>query len=232
MLFSDDLAGGSAMFNGQSWKYLNKPGFDPRLAIKLLEAQQNGFLRPLEFVIYERDDDFGGTWHANRYPGCRCDIPSHVYQFSFAPYSDWSKFYSPAPEINRYLHRVVHRYKIAPYIKLSHRVAGASFNDKTGKWSITVETGGNSFTSDFDVYVPATGVLSQVNRPNIKGLERFTKNPILHTAEWPKDLDYKTAFKDKTVWVTDFYLSLNFFVGSSTRSRSCRAVIGIGSSGV
>lgn len=90
-----------------NWEYLKRPGFQARpirvaiigagasgicLAIKIIEAQNLSVLSAgVEVIIYERESDYGGTWNVNNYPGVRCDIPSHVYQFSFAPYSDWSK---------------------------------------------------------------------------------------------------------------------------------------------
>lgn len=123
-----------------------------------------------------------------------------MYQFSFAPNAAWSKFYSPADEINAYLHNVAQKYGVVPFIHLKHAVVGAHYEDD--KWRISVsEDGGAPRDEIFDVYVPATGVLSQVNRPKIKGLETFTKKPVLHTAEWPKHLDYTTAFADEKVCV-------------------------------
>ncbi|KAM0752320.1 cyclohexanone monooxygenase [Meredithblackwellia eburnea MCA 4105] len=217
--------GVSKSHSATQWKYLNKAGFSPRplrvaiagagasgicLAIKILEAQSTSRLGTIELTIYEREDDYGGTWYVNRYPGCRCDIPSHVYTFSFAPYSDWTQFYSSAPEINKYMHLVAQKYGVEPYIKLGHTLTGAHFNEQTSSWTLAVRpSSGAEFSHEVDVYIPATGVLSQVNRPNIRGIETFTKSPIIHTAEWPRTLDFKTEFKNERV-----------------------AVIGIGSSGV
>ncbi|KAJ9115390.1 hypothetical protein QFC22_005145 [Naganishia vaughanmartiniae] len=209
----------------KGWRYLNKDGFarEPLkiviagggaagicLGIKLLEAQKDGRLGHIDLTIYERDQDYGGTWHANRYPGCRCDIPSHVYQFGFAPYADWPQFYSSSKEINKYMHVVAQKFGVEPLIKCNRTIKSAIYSDETAKWTLEVETKGSSMeTIEVDIYVPATGVLSQVNRPNIPGLEAFPKNRVLHTAEWPADLDYQTAFKDENV-----------------------AVVGIGSSGL
>lgn len=208
------------------WNYLNKPGFHPRplrvaicgagaaglcLAYKIIEAQKKGVLGPIEFVLFEKDDDFTGTWHANRYPGCRCDVPSAAYQYSFAPYADWPEYYSGAGEIKKYFKTFAQKYGIIPFIRLRHKVTAAKYNDALGTWDITVVNLATSQvdTMSYDVFAPATGVLSNVNRPVISGLESFTKAPIFHTAEWPIDFDWQSTFKDEHV-----------------------AVIGIGSSGL
>ncbi|KAK0497927.1 hypothetical protein EDD18DRAFT_1382327 [Armillaria luteobubalina] len=173
------------------------------LAQKILEAQKNGVLGPIEFVLFEKDDDYTGIWHANRYPGCRCDVPSAGYQFSFAPYSDWPEFYSSAGDIKKYFKIFAQKFGIVPYIHLRHKVTAAIFDAASGSWDVTVQNleTSQTRTESYDVFVPATGVLSNVNRPAIPGLESFTKTPILHTAEWPADFDWKSAFKDEHIAV-------------------------------
>ncbi|SJL08669.1 related to monooxigenase [Armillaria ostoyae] len=209
-----------------NWNYPNKPGFHPRplriaicgagaaglcLAYKILEAQKKGVLGPVEFVLFEKDDDYTGTWHANRYPGCRCDNPSASYQYSFAPYADWPEYYSSAAEIKRYFKIFAQKFGIVPFIRLRHKVTAAIYDQTLGMWDITVENLETSQvdTKSYDIFSPATGVLSTVHRPVIPGLESFTKAPVLHTAEWPVGFDWQSTFKDERV-----------------------AVIGIGSSGL
>ncbi|KAK0471973.1 putative dimethylaniline monooxygenase [Armillaria novae-zelandiae] len=181
------------------------------LAYKILEAQKNGVLGPVEFVLFEKESNYTGTWHANRYPGCRCDIPSAAYQFSFAPYADWPDFYSYAGEIKKYFKTFAQKYGIVRFIRLRHKVTAAVYDDAHGSWAVTVENLDTSQTrtETYDVFAPATGVLNNAYRPAIAGMESFTKTPILHTAEWPTDLDWGSAFKDERV-----------------------AVIGVGSSGL
>ncbi|THV03942.1 cyclohexanone monooxygenase [Dendrothele bispora CBS 962.96] len=204
----------------------NAPGFDPRplkvavvgagasglcLAYKVLDGMKKGTLKSIDFTVYEKLDDYTGTWHANRYPGCRCDVPSHVYQFTFAPYADWPHYFSSAAAIKEYMQLFAQKFDIPKHIRLKHTVTAAIYEESTAKWHITVEdaVSGTSFTDVVDVFVPATGILSNVNRPKIPGLDTFTKKPILHTAEWPADLKWEEEFKDDKV-----------------------AVIGVGSSGV
>ncbi|KAK0236627.1 hypothetical protein EDD85DRAFT_952587 [Armillaria nabsnona] len=175
------------------------------LAQKILEAQNNGVLGVVEFVLFEKDDDYTGTWHANRYPGCRSDIPSAAYQFSFAPYADWPEFYSYAGDIKKYFKIFAQKFGIVPHIRLRHKVNAAIYDAATGTWELTVQDleTSQTHTELYDVFAPATGVLSNVNRPAIPGLESFTKTPVLHTAEWPVDFDWKIAFKDEHVYVID-----------------------------
>ncbi|KAK0436609.1 hypothetical protein EV421DRAFT_1114460 [Armillaria borealis] len=227
---TDDMKGimtSNANNNSSSnWNYLNKPGFHPRplriaicgagaaglcLAYKILEAQKKGVLGPVEFVLFEKDDDYTGTWHANRYPGCQCDNPSASYQYSFAPYADWPEYYSSAAEIKRYFKIFAQKFGIVPFIRLRHKVTAAIYDQTLGMWDITVENLETSQvdTKSYDIFAPATGVLSTVHRPVIPGLESFTKAPVLHTAEWPVGFDWQSTFKDERV-----------------------AVIGIGSSGL
>src|SRR6478672_4446584 len=78
-----------------------------------------------DFVVLERADDVGGTWRDNTYPGCRCDVPSHLYSFSFAPNPDWSSTFSPQPEIEDYLRKVTDAFGVRPHIRFGHAVESA-----------------------------------------------------------------------------------------------------------
>src|ERR1700686_1489392 len=83
-----------------------------------------------DFLILERADDVGGTWHYNTYPGCRCDVPSHLYSFSFAPNPDWSRTFSPQPEIWEYLRRVSAEHGVDPHIRYRHEVIAARWDEQ------------------------------------------------------------------------------------------------------
>ena len=76
-----------------------------------------------DFVLLEREDDVGGTWYVNTYPGCQCDVPSHLYSFSFAPNPEWSRTYSRQEEIWHYLRDCAERFGIMPHIRFDHEVA-------------------------------------------------------------------------------------------------------------
>src|SRR5260370_2214025 len=98
------------------------------MGIKLLEAGMNSFR------IVENSADIGGTWWENRYPGCACDIPSHLYSFSFAPSTEWTRMYPGQQEIHDYLKRCVQHYALAPYLRLNTRFHEAICDESVGVW--------------------------------------------------------------------------------------------------
>src|SRR4051812_40476002 len=92
-----------------------------------------------DFTIFERGDSVGGVWRANTYPGAACDVPSHLYSFSFAPGHEWSRRYAPQPEIKSYLEGRVEQFGLAPQLKLGTEVVDASFDAETGRWTVTTD---------------------------------------------------------------------------------------------
>ncbi|HRJ65260.1 MAG TPA: hypothetical protein PLR59_13055, partial [Brevundimonas sp.] len=89
-----------------------------------------------DFLIVEQAEGVGGTWQANTYPGCACDVPSHLYSFSFAPNPSWSRAFSPQDEIRRYLEDCVRRFGLGPYLHLNTRVEAARFDEADGRWTV------------------------------------------------------------------------------------------------
>jgi cation diffusion facilitator CzcD-associated flavoprotein CzcO len=148
------------------------------LAIRLKEAGIE------DFVVLERADDVGGTWQANTYPGCQCDVPSHLYSFSFAPNPSWSRTYSRQQEIWDYLRGLAERHELHPHIRLGHELTGAAWDDDAQHWR--VETSRGAWTAQ--VLVDATGPLSHPQVPAIRGLRRF-EGKLFHSAEWDHDHD-------------------------------------------
>src|SRR5947209_5713154 len=94
-----------------------------------------------DFALLERCHDLGGTWYANTYPGCACDVPSHLYSFSFAPNPDWSHTYSPQPEIGAYLRDCAERFGIRDHIRFGHELISAEWNDEHGRWEVETSHG-------------------------------------------------------------------------------------------
>ncbi|KAB5580483.1 hypothetical protein GE09DRAFT_1212933 [Coniochaeta sp. 2T2.1] len=145
-----------------------------------------------ELVVYEKNADVGGTWFENRYPGCRCDIPSHNYQFSWRPNHEWSNFHAPAKEIGDYLCRVCDEEGMRDVIKTSHRVSSASWNEEKGIWHITVRN--EETDEEFDDYatflVDGTGILNHWKWPDVPGLQDF-RGTLIHTANWPENFDHR-----------------------------------------
>jgi len=137
-----------------------------------------------DFVVLERAEDVGGTWHHNTYPGCACDVPSHLYSFSFAPNPRWSQTYSPQPEIRAYLRRCVEDFDLRPHLRLGHEVTSAAWNEDTRRWEL--ETGKGRFSAR--TLIAAMGPLTEPKVPDLPGLESFA-GPTFHSARWDHGQD-------------------------------------------
>src|SRR5829696_15875 len=135
-----------------------------------------------EFLVFERADDLGGTWRDNSYPGCACDVPSHLYSFSFAPNPEWSRSFSPQAEIWAYLRRCVERFGIGGHLRFGHAVRSARWLGD--RWE--VETSGGTWTAD--VLVSAAGPLHEPSIPALPGAETFA-GTAFHSARWDHDHD-------------------------------------------
>jgi hypothetical protein len=138
----------------------------------------------LDLVCYEKNPEIGGTWFENKYPGCACDIPSVNYQLSWAP-AVWSTYYSTAPEILAYFKKVADDYGLREYIRLSHKIIEAVWDEVSQEWLVKVEdlTTGRIISDRCNVLINAAGVLNKWKWPAIKGRETF-KGPMLHSANW------------------------------------------------
>ncbi|MEU7015525.1 NAD(P)/FAD-dependent oxidoreductase [Streptomyces sp. NPDC046385] len=137
-----------------------------------------------DFVVLERADSVGGTWRDNSYPGCACDVPSHLYSFSFAPNPDWPRTFSGQRHIRAYLEHVTDTFGIRPHLRLGHEVLRMAWDEDELRWEI--ETSRGTFTAD--VVVSATGPLSDPKIPDIPGLADFT-GKVFHSAQWDHDYD-------------------------------------------
>ncbi|WP_455131847.1 flavin-containing monooxygenase [Microbacterium aurum] len=130
------------------------------------------------FVIVEKGSDVGGVWHWNRYPGLTCDVPSQIYQFSFAPKPDWRRVWATGAEIQRYHRDVVEKFSLTEHLLLESEVVGARFGDDG--WRVSIADG-RELRADF--VIAATGVLHHPFTPDIPGLDGFTGSTV-HTARW------------------------------------------------
>jgi cation diffusion facilitator CzcD-associated flavoprotein CzcO len=147
------------------------------MAIRLKQQGEN------DFVVWERDAEVGGTWWANSYPGCQCDVPSHLYSFSFAPNPEWRRTYAPQPEIQAYIRRVTGDFGLWPHIVLNCAVTEAA-GTTTSVWRVATEDG--EYTAD--VLVAAPGPLSEPSIPSLPGLDSFA-GTVFHTAAWNHEHD-------------------------------------------
>ncbi|MGK5499725.1 flavin-containing monooxygenase [Streptomyces sp. URMC 125] len=139
-----------------------------------------------DFVVLERRDSVGGTWRDNSYPGCACDVPSHLYSFSFAPNPDWPRTFSGQEHIRAYLERVADTFGLRPHICCNAEVTEARWDGEELRWEI--DTTGGTLTAD--MLVSATGPLSDPKIPGIPGLDGFP-GKVFHSAQWDHDYDLR-----------------------------------------
>lgn len=144
------------------------------MAIRLKQA---GFDR---FVILEKNDDLGGTWRDNTYPGCACDVPSHMYSFSFELNPGWSRMFAPQHEIWEYMRRCAGKYELAPHIRYGRAVERMEWDDSAGRWRIATAVG-EVYTAR--AIVSGIGALHVPFIPDIPGAERFA-GTVFHSAQW------------------------------------------------
>ncbi|MGE0824573.1 MAG: flavin-containing monooxygenase [Candidatus Binatia bacterium] len=154
-------------------------------AIKLREAGYTNF------IIYEKSAALGGTWHENTYPGLACDVPAHLYTYSFEPNPNWSHVYAPGPEIRAYFENVAKKYGVVESIRFREEITSCEFIE--GRWQIRMKSGK---TDQADVIIAATGVLHHPNIPDIPGLARF-RGACFHSAKW----DHSVPLDGKRVGV-------------------------------
>ncbi len=138
------------------------------------------------FVILEREDDLGGTWHVNRYPGLAVDIPSTTYSYWFEPNPNWSRLFAPGAELKRYADDVADKYDVRRNMRFNTTVESARWDEDSQSWHIAL-AGGETLTSRF--LITATGFLSQPHVPDIPGITEFTGRTI-HTTAWDYDYDF------------------------------------------
>lgn len=140
-----------------------------------------------DFVILEKDDGPGGTWRANHYPGAACDVPSHLYSFSFARSPDWSHRYAPQAEILAYLEGCAERFGLVPHLRFGTEVVSATWREEDERWEVRTRHG-DVFRARF--VVSAAGGLTRPKKPDIEGLDTFA-GPVLHSARWNHEVSFE-----------------------------------------
>ncbi len=140
-----------------------------------------------DFVVLEQADTVGGTWRDNSYPGCACDIPSHLYSFSFEGNPEWTRAYPPQPEILRYLKHCADKYGIGSHIRFGTLVTEARFDEEGADWVLRTDEGE---ILRAQILVNGTGPLRTPARPDIPGLDGF-EGACFHTAQWDHDYDLR-----------------------------------------
>jgi cation diffusion facilitator CzcD-associated flavoprotein CzcO len=138
-----------------------------------------------DLVILEREDDLGGTWHVNRYPGLAVDIASVTYSYSFEPNPYWSRLFAPGPELKRYAEHVADKYDLRRHMRFNTAAEGARWDERWQRWRVRV-AGGETLTARY--LLTATGFLSQPHRPDIPGIDSFA-GKVIHTSDWDAGYD-------------------------------------------
>ncbi|MGB7373797.1 MAG: NAD(P)/FAD-dependent oxidoreductase [Pontixanthobacter sp.] len=136
-----------------------------------------------DVTLFEKAAQMGGTWRDNRYPGVACDVPSHLYRFTFAPNAEWTQRCSPGDEIQRYMVDVAHKTGIYDHIRFDNEVTEAVYSD--GRWSVTTDAGPQGI---FDAVISAGGALHHPKMPGIDGIDSFA-GKACHSARWDDTLD-------------------------------------------
>ncbi|MGZ5402259.1 MAG: flavin-containing monooxygenase [Aeromicrobium sp.] len=136
-------------------------------------------------VILEREDDLGGTWHVNRYPGLAVDIPSSTYSYSFEPNPNWSRMYAPGAELKNYAERVADKYDLLRHMRFNTVVEGARWDEDNQFWIVNIA---DSESISAKYLLTATGFLSQPRMPDIPGIETFA-GKVIHTTKWDDSYD-------------------------------------------
>ena len=167
-----------------------KGGEERDLRFAIIGAGMSGILSAVELreagfsdiAMYEKAERVGGTWRENTYPGIGCDVPSHLYSYSFEPNPEWSHRFSPGGEIQAYFEGVAHKHQVDELIRFGDEVTRCEFT--AGRWRIETASGHRDAA---DVVIAATGVLHHPKLPDIEGLESF-EGALFHSARWDHDV--------------------------------------------
>lgn len=147
-----------------------------------IQLQKSGLS---DFLLLEKADAIGGTWRDNSYPGAACDVPSHLYSYSFEPKTDWSRKFAPQAEIHAYMQHCVDKYGLAKHVRLRSEVSCADFDEAAGLWRVTLSTGELLAAP---VLISACGQLNQPAFPALPGIADF-QGQAFHSARWRHDID-------------------------------------------
>ncbi|KAL2867131.1 flavin-containing monooxygenase [Aspergillus lucknowensis] len=152
----------------------------------------------ITYQIYEKAEESGGTWWCNTYPGCACDIPSHLYSYSFALNPEWSAQFPPQAEIEAYSRSVAEKYDIPRHITLRSTVQGATWDETSGTWAVRIldQQTGQVYEKRSRILISAVGLLSEPNDCDIPGAQDFN-GKLFHSARWDHSFDW--AGKDVVV---------------------------------
>jgi 4-hydroxyacetophenone monooxygenase len=169
---------------------------DVEFSVAIVGAGMSGLLAAhrlgqagVPYVVFEKNDDVGGTWFENTYPGCRVDVPNHLYSYSFAQTPDWPQFFSSQDSLLEYFRTCADQLGLREHIRFGTEVLSADFDDAAQAWDVRVRTpAGDDETHRVQAIVSAVGQLNRPKMPDIAGMERFAGSSF-HSARWEHDVD-------------------------------------------
>lgn len=194
-LLLEELGGSAQDLRAPSWT-ASDVAPDRSFRVAVIGAGMSGLLAAhrlrqagVDVVVYEKNPDVGGTWLQNTYPGCRVDVASHLFCYSFAQRDDWPQHFSTQPELLAYFRRCADEFGVRHFIQFSTTVDSLKFDDASATWQVsTIDAHGRADTSNFNAVINATGQLNRPKMPDIDGLDTFA-GPAFHSAEWDHDVD-------------------------------------------
>jgi 4-hydroxyacetophenone monooxygenase len=198
-LFLEELEVPARDLRAPTW---HKDALDPGrdLTVAVIGAGMSGLLAAhrlreagVRCVVLEKNDDVGGTWLENHYPGCRVDVPSHLYSYSFAARDDWPQHFSPQSELLDYFRGCADDLGLRESIRSGTEVVAARFREADARWELTLRpAGGPEETITVDAVVSAVGQLNRPRLPHIPGRDTFA-GPSFHSARWDDEVDLSGA---------------------------------------
>jgi 4-hydroxyacetophenone monooxygenase len=143
----------------------------------------------VDYTVIEKNAEVGGTWLENTYPGCGVDTPSHLYSFSFAPNTAWSRYFAKRGEVSEYLERLADDYDIRRNVRFRTEVTAAEYDEPTATWRVHVRgPDGAEETLSANILISSVGMVNRPAVPRIPGLDDFA-GPVMHTAQWRDDVE-------------------------------------------
>jgi 4-hydroxyacetophenone monooxygenase len=198
-LFEEELALGGVDHRQPSWR-ASEIAPDRTMKAAVIGAGMSGIVAAHRLLqagfsvhVYEKNADVGGTWLENGYPGCRVDVPNHLYSYSFAQSPDWPQFHSTQPVLLDYFKSCVAALGLGESISYQHEVEEAVWNEETSRWTLRINNAeGVRSVEEVNVIVSAVGQLNRPSFPDIDGLDAF-EGESFHSARWQHDVEFEGA---------------------------------------
>lgn len=175
-----------------------EPGSSGDFSVIVVGCGESGLLAGIrlkqagiDFQIIEKNDDVGGTWLENTYPGCRVDVGNHYYCYSFEPNHGFSEYYSRQPELYRYFRALLDQHGVADHVRWGTEMEGAVWDDATARWQVRIRgADGTVEMTTANAVISAVGLLNRPFIPDLPNLDRFA-GPVFHSARWDHSVDLR-----------------------------------------